>query len=107
MRLSLLASIAAALLLCSCAVGPAISKSTTGNLEVNVSAPQDISVRSARIYVDGAFVGNISETRPVLFLRRGARTMRIELPGTKPYEQSITILGDPNPQVLNVTLEKL
>ena len=33
--------------------------------------------------------------------------MRIELPGTKPYEQSITILGDPNPQVLNVTLEKL
>lgn len=107
MRPSLLISVLAALILSGCATGPAISKKTSGNLEINVSAPQGMSVRLARIYVDGVFVGNVSSSMPVLFLKRGQRTIRVELAGTKPYEQRIDILGDPNHQVLNVTLEQL
>ena len=104
---SILTCVLAALALCGCVSGPALSKSTTGNLEINVVAPQDMSVSSARIFIDGVFIGNASQSRPVLFLKRGVRTIRVELAGTKTYEQSIDILGDPNHQVLNVTLEKL
>jgi hypothetical protein len=100
--------LAGSLLLGGCiGMGPAISKDTTGNIEINVRAPEGVDVRSARLFVDDVFIGNASERMPVLFLRRGLRTIRVELPGTKPYRESVGILGDPNHQVLNVTLEKL
>ena len=85
---------------------PAVSKSTSGNLEISVSAPQGTEVRAARVHVDGVFVGNVSERMPVLYLKRGRHTVRVELEGTKGYEQAIVILGDPNHQVLNIALEK-
>ena len=44
-----------------------------GNLEVSVIAPQGIDTRSTLIYVDGVFVGNVSERLPVLYLKRGKR----------------------------------
>ena len=95
------------LALCGCvSTGPAISKDSTGNLEINIVAPQDIPDELAKIYVDGHFIGNVSKRLPVLFLKRGLRTIRVELPGTKTYEQGIDILGDPNHQVLNIVLEK-
>ena len=82
MMKSFLVFVLAAFVLCGCISGPAVSKSTTGNLEVNVFAPQDMSVASAQIFVDGVFVGNVSQSRPILFLKRGARRIRVELPGT-------------------------
>jgi hypothetical protein len=108
MKSSFVVSFVALPLLCGCAVtGPAISKGTTGNLEINVSAPQGMEVRSARIVVDDVFIGNVSEHMPVLFLKRGARKIRVELPGARTYEQNVDILGDPNHQVLNILLEKM
>lgn len=88
------------------ATSPAVSKSSVGNLEINVTAPQGIDVRTARIYVDGVFVGNVSERLPVLYLKRGNHKLKVELEGATSYEQAIRILGDPNHQVLNVRLEK-
>ena len=88
------------------ATGPAVSKGSMGNLEVSVTAAQGVDTRAARIYVDGVFVGNVSERFPVLYLKRGKHTVRVELEGAKSYEQPIEILGEPNHQVLNVMLEK-
>jgi hypothetical protein len=107
MKRSLNTLIISTALLTGCvASGPAVSKNTMGNLEVSVTAPQGTDTRPARIYVDGVFVGNVSERLPVLYLKRGKHTVRVELEDTKPYEQAIDILGDPNHQVLNVILEK-
>ena len=107
MKSSLLGLILGTALLSGClATSSAVSKSTTGNLEVNVSAPQGMEVRTARVFVDGAFVGNVSERMPVLYLKRGRRVIRVELDGARSYEQAIAILGDPNHQVLNVVLER-
>jgi len=86
--------------------GPAISKSLMGNLEVYVAAPAGVDVQPARISVDGVFVGNVSRDLPVLYLKRGKHVIRVELAGMKTYEQQICILGDPNHQFLDVTLEK-
>lgn len=108
MRSSIVVSLVALLVLCGCTVtGPAISKGTTGNLEINVSPPPGMEVLFARIVVDGVFIGNVSEHMPVLFLKRGARKIRVELSGARTYEQSVYILGDPNHQVLNILLEKM
>jgi PEGA domain-containing protein len=106
MKASLIIAFIVAACLSGCvAAGPAVSKDTMGNLEVSIKAPQAMDTRAARIHVDGMFVGNISERLPVLYLKRGKHTVRVELEGTKTYEQTIDILGDPNHQVLNVTLE--
>jgi len=108
MKMSSIASFVAALVLSGCVVtSPAVSKGTTGNLEINVSAPQGMDVRSARIAVDGVFIGNVSDHMPVLFLKRGVRKIRVELAGARMYEQSVDILGEPNHQVLNIALEKM
>jgi hypothetical protein len=85
--------------------GPAISKSSLGNLDVYVTAPQGVDVYPARISVDGVFVGNVSRDLPVLHLKRGQHVISVELAAMKPYEQQICILGDPNHQFLDVTLE--
>jgi hypothetical protein len=108
MKCSPFAILFSAVLLSGCvATGPAISKSTTGNLEINVSAPQGMDVRSARVGVDGLFIGNVSEHMPVLFLKRGRHTVKVELEGAGKYEQTVIILGEPNHQVLNISLEKM
>jgi hypothetical protein len=97
----------AATVLCGCiSTGPAISKSSMGNLEVYITAPQGVDVQLASIYVDGVFVGNVSQDLPVLYLKRGKHVVRVELAGMKTYEQEIDVLGDPNHQFLDVTLER-
>ncbi len=58
------------------------------------------------LYLDGVFVGNLTRDMPVLYAKRGVRVIRVESPGHEAYERSITVLGDPNHQVLNVILEK-
>ena len=85
--------------------GPAVSKSSSGNLEVNVLG-KDIVYNNAELYVDGNFIGNVTKDLPVLHIRRGMREVRIEVPGFKPYEKHIVILGQPNHQVINAFIEK-
>ena len=88
-------------------MGPAVSKSRDGNLEINIHvASADADLRVARVFVDEVFVGNLSRNLPVLHLRRGPRAVRVELPGFKPWQQTVHILGDPNHQVLNAVMEK-
>jgi|SRR6266850_7599474 len=107
MKISIIAFMAGMLFLCGCAdFGPAISKTTMGNLEVNILVPDGLDVRAARIYVDDVFIGNVSNRMPILQLKRGKRVVKVELEGAESYTESITILGEPNHQVLNVTLKR-
>ncbi len=95
------------LFVCGCiGFSPAVSKTDKGNLEVNISAPEGLDARTARIYIDDAFIGNVSSRMPILQLKRGKRTVKVELEDADTYSESITILGEPNHQVLNVTLKR-
>jgi hypothetical protein len=107
MKASSITLLLAATFLCGCvSTGPAISKSSMGNLEIYVTAPQGVDAMPARIYVDGVFVGNVSQDLPVLYLKRGRHVVKVELVGMKTYQHEIDILGEPNHQFLDVTLEK-
>jgi hypothetical protein len=107
MKISFITLLLVATFLCGCvSTGPAISKSTMGNLDVYVTAPEGVDVHPARICVDGVFVGNVSQDLPVLYLKRGKHVITVELAGMKTYRQEIDILGDPNHQFLDVPLEK-
>jgi hypothetical protein len=89
--------------LAGCAVGGSVvSKSTTGNLEINVIAPEGVDAAQTRLFIDGAFIGNVSERRPVLYVRRGERVLRAELAGFPAIEEKFLILGEPNHQTWNV-----
>ncbi len=83
-----------------------VSKSRMGNLQINVLFPTGAPPPPADVYLDGKFIGNISPERPIVYARRGPRTIRVEAAGYKPYEQTIQILGDPNHQLLDVRLER-
>jgi len=110
--------------------GPAISKSTMGNLEINVLVAEtkagdeaeggegleqakaclrlqqiEASLRH-EVYIDEDFVGTATSAKPVLYLKRGEHVVRVECPGYRVYEKTIRILGEPNHQVLTVILEK-
>ena len=107
MKISIIALLFIATILSGCvSAGPAISKSTMGNLDIYVTAPEGVDIHPARVSVDGVFVGNVSSELPVLYLKRGKHVVTVALDGMKTYEQAITILGDPNHQFLDVTLEK-
>ena len=94
-------------LLVGCASpGPAISKSRMGNLEVNIRGVEMAEAARADIYIDGAYIGNPTDLKPILCLKRGERRIRVVLPGFQDYNQTILILGAPNHQVLNVYLER-
>jgi PEGA domain-containing protein len=94
-------------LICGCVdFGPFISKSNLGNLEVNVVAPEGLDAQAARIYVDDVFIGNVSARMPILHVKNGKHVVKVELEGAATYTQAVTILGDPNHQVLNVALKR-
>ena len=93
-------------LLGACVTSPAISKSSMGNCQIEVIVPEDLDVRRAQIYVDDVFIGNATDSLPVLLLRRGKHTIRAEMPGCRTVEVSVTILGEPNHQVINIFLER-
>ncbi len=95
------------LLLCGCVdFSPFISKADFGNLEVNIATPEGLDAHAARIYVDDVFIGNVSERMPILHVKNGKHVVKVELDGAATYTQTLTILGDPNHQVLNVVLKK-
>lgn len=106
MKTPIAALLVGMLVLCGCAdFSPAISKTNFGNLEVNIFAPEGLDVRESRIYIDGVFIGNVSSRMPVLQLKRGKRLVRVELAGAETCSETITILGEPNHQVLNIALK--
>ena len=85
--------------------GPVISKSKVGNLEINVRYPEGSTLSAANLYIDSVCVGHVSDHKPIIYVRRGERTIRVEAQGYKTYEKKINILGEPNQQVLNIFLE--
>ena len=87
-------------------MGPAVSKTNAGSLEINLTAPEGMDIRAARVYVDNVFIGNVSGQTPILQLRCGKRVVKVELEGADRYIESITILGEPNHQVLNIALKR-
>ena len=115
----LMSSLLVASVLGCAASGPAISKSSMGNLEINVfvvriepGAKSDAGLEHVKassrheVYIDDDFVGTVTPQKPVLYLKRGEHVVRVESPGFRVYEKTIRILGEPNHQVLNVILEK-
>lgn len=103
----MIGTVLAGMVLTGCASsGPVVTKSQMGNLQINVAGPLPAEVGETRLYLDGLFIGNVSDKMPVLHARAGKRVVRAELDGYKPVEQEIVILGDPNHQVLNIVFEK-
>ena len=86
--------------------GPAESKSDMGNLAIHIQL-DGRNHFPAEIYIDDIFIGNASPKMPILYLKKGERKIRIEARGFKTYERTITILGEPNRQQLNVVLERI
>jgi len=86
--------------------GPAVSKSKQGNLQINVTFPGEQPTPNAELYLDDMFIGNASPLMPVVYAKRGNRTVRVEAENYGTYERKIFILGDPNHQVLNVVLKQ-
>src|SRR5690242_18684341 len=106
MKTPFISVIVALFLSCGCAdFGPAISKTNLGNLEINITGPEGLDPRAARIYIDEVFIGNVSSRMPIPQLKRGKHTVKVELEGAQTYTESITILGEPNHQVLNVGMK--
>jgi hypothetical protein len=106
MRAFIFACFTSLLILCGCAdFGPAISKTNLGNLEINITAPEGLDTHAARIYIDDVFIGNVSSRMPILQLKRGKHVIKVEIEEAEAYTESITILGEPNHQVLNVALK--
>ena len=102
-----IALLTAFLLLSGCvSTGPAISKSSLGNLEINLIGCEQQQLAAAELYLDGLFIGNLSSRLPVIHAKTGQRTIRVVCRGYKDFEKKITVLGDPNHQVLNVVFEK-
>lgn len=87
--------------------GPMISKSNMGNLEINVIGPANADIRNAEIYIDGIFIGNFSDVKPIIYVKRGQRVVKVIANGYKAYEKTIMILGEPNQQVINAYLEPM
>ena len=106
MKIMILSLFTGVLLSCGCINLPAVSKSDMGNLEINISATEGLDASHARIYVDDVFIGNVSSRMPVLQLKRGKRVNKVELEGAGGYTETITILGEPNHQVLNVLMKR-
>ncbi len=92
--MKLLAVLLSCLLMAACASGPAVSKSRMGNCQVEVVVPKGADVRRASVFLDDLFIGNASKSMPVLQLRRGERTIRVEMPGFQTVEVVVTILGE-------------
>lgn len=86
--------------------GPAVSKSSRGNLAIYVEAPEGIDAENTELYLDGCFIGNPSSQRPILYIKKGSRTIRATLNGCKTIEKTIAILGEPNQQFLNLVFER-
>jgi len=67
-------------------------------------------VPNAEIYLDGKLIGNtvVAPVAPtkIYNVTCGERVVRVTASGYKPYEKTITILGSPNAQHLDVCLEK-
>src|SRR6266446_5353761 len=107
MKTSIAAPLIGLLVLCGCAdFSPVVSKSNMGNMEINIAAPEGLDVHAARIYVDDVFIGNVSARLPILHLKTGKHVIKLELDGAATYTEALTILGDPNHQVLNLPLKK-
>jgi hypothetical protein len=43
---------------------------------------------------------------PILQLKRGKHIIKVELQDAETYSESITILGEPNHQVLNIAMKR-
>ena len=107
MKASIACLLTGLLILCGCTdLSPALSKSDMGNLEINLTAPEGLDAHAARLYIDDVFIGNVSSRMPILQLKHGKRVIKVELEGADTYVESLTILGEPNHQVLNIALKK-
>jgi len=102
-----MAMVLLAVILSGCvSTGPAISKSKMGNLAIYVHTTEGIDPRRAELYIDELYIGDMTPKKPVLHIKRGEHVVRVVLPGLRPVEKRIEVLGDPNHQVMNVFLEK-
>ena len=84
---------------------PVVSKSSRGNLAINVAAPNGFDIKYTELYLDDHFIGNVSSQWPILYVKKGLRRIRATLKGCKTIEKNITILGEPNHQTLNLNFE--
>lgn len=92
--------------LSSCVSTP--TKSANGNFDLTVAPLAEGETQVyPRIYVDKKFIGNATPDKPVLYLKRGEHTIKVELDGYETWEEEVYLLGEPNMQMVHVQLKKL
>ena len=82
-------------------------KGRRGNVEVKVQPLMcEDTPLHPRVFLDNRFIGNASKEKPILYLRRGTYTIRVELQGYEKWEEKVRVLGSPTMQIINVNLLK-
>jgi hypothetical protein len=106
-RLIALSLAGSILFLAGCRAVPHEPVKTMGVLQLLVSAPSGVDVMPSRIYVDDAFVSNVShEYMPILNLKCGQHVLRVQLDGMKTYQHRVEVLPGPNYQFVDVRLQR-
>lgn len=83
------------------------SKACNGNLEINIVNKDMVeNIDNVEIFIDGKPIGNLSKSRPVLYLTTDKHVIEARHTGYKTVSKEITILGEPNHQVVNILLVK-
>jgi len=87
---------------------PVLSDGKTGKISVHVRTLENgmaRPVRNAELYLDNNLIG-VSDVFNLVDVKRGSRKFRVEAPGYQSYKRTLKVLGDRNPQTLNIILEK-
>lgn len=93
-------------LVVSCMAAP-YDKHQSGNFELKIIPELNNGDNPIypKVYINKEFVGSATKEKPVLYLRKGTHTIRVEAQGFEIYEEKIKILGGPNMQSLIVSLK--
>lgn len=105
MKISLLALLAITLALCGCAAYHNTFP-TNGTLQIYYHVPEDMVGQTITTYFNGSKAYASRDLTNTSSLFPGRNTVRVEMSGTKPFEQTVKIKGNGVVQVLDVALEK-
>jgi hypothetical protein len=106
MKTALLVLLAITLTLCGCATSPELSPKEA-NLQISIHVPEGMTGQPITTYLNGLKTSVGTTLTEQLMISQGDTKIRVEMAGTKPFEQTI-YRGDVNgsKQFVDVTLVK-
>jgi hypothetical protein len=105
MKTALISILAITVILCGCATTHNTGR-TNGYLHVTIHVPDDLVGQPVATYANGQLICNGTGLTETLSLLPKRMKIRIEMAGTKPFEQTLDIPGNGSKQDLDVTLVK-